>query len=419
MKKNLISSVLVLMGLAFVHQSVAQFTIDAQLRNRFEVRNGFWQLAAEGDNPHVHMSQRSRLRFAYQSENLKLVFTPQDVRIWGDDQTASYAGFYGSDASLDLFEAYAEIRLSENGWLSVGRQKFAYDNLSLISDIDWLQNPPTNDAMVLKTLAGDWNVHLATSWNSLDAQLAENPYPVNRFKTFNFLWLNRRFENIGLSLVHVLAGVTRTPDTNKLNFRNTTGVYADYAKGDLSLKGNFYYQYGKNQAGTDVSAVLADGEIALKVGDLTPVAGFSYLSGNSKVGAEQTTDNLFDPLYRTRHGFFGFLDYFRAFGPHTSQGGLMNVYAGLNYRISEKTSLLYRAHHFQLAQTNANTLSDKGLGFESDLVARYRFQPWAMLEGGWCFMLPTETLKQIQGVANDKFSHFFYLQLNLTPRLFN
>jgi hypothetical protein len=113
-----------LISICFISKSgFAQFTVDAQYRNRFELRDGYKKLASEGATPAAFISQRTRLSFIYENEFLKLRFTPQDVRIWGDEQLSSSTGVFGDYASLDLFEAFVEIKTNENGWLSVGRQQ--------------------------------------------------------------------------------------------------------------------------------------------------------------------------------------------------------------------------------------------------------------------------------------------------------
>jgi len=417
MKKKL----LFLLALGFVGISPAihaQFSIDAQLRNRLEIRDGYQQLAAPGDTPSTHISQRSRLIFGYKSDDLRITIIPQDVRVWGDEQFVSFSGNQGNSASLDLYEAFAELRLGESGWLSIGRQRFVYDNQSLLSDGDWSQRPGADDAIILKLNPGAWNLHLAGSWNSLAATPRDNFYPTNRFKTFNFLWANRKFENgLNLSLVHVSAGVTRTDTTNTLNFRHTTGFYTSLLNQTFDLKANVYYQWGQNQVGTDVSAILVDAEAGYRVNpNLTAGLGLGYLSGNKSVTG--TTDNLFDPLYRTRHGFFGFIDHFRVFPVHTRQGGLFNGYAFFNYRVNERVSLLYRAHYFELAQLNELTPAGNYLGVENDLVVRFQPYKFAQLQAGYAFIVPSDNLRAIQGVSNGEFSQFFYLQLNLTPNLF-
>jgi hypothetical protein len=60
----------------------SQFSVEAQLRNRFEIRDGYQKLGSVESDPAFLISQRSRLSFSYQTPFLKLKFTPQDVRLW-------------------------------------------------------------------------------------------------------------------------------------------------------------------------------------------------------------------------------------------------------------------------------------------------------------------------------------------------
>jgi hypothetical protein len=71
-----------------------------------------------------------------------------------------------------------------------------------------------------------------------------------------------------------------------------------------------------------------------------------------------------------------------------------------------------------LAQTNPTTPTDKNLGYENDLVLKYKFSDWGAIESGYSFFLPNNSLKTIQAVPDAKFSQFFYLQLTVTPTLF-
>jgi hypothetical protein len=164
--------------------------------------------------------------------------------------------------------------------------------------------------------------------------------------------------------------------------------------------------------------MLIDAEASFKIGKFTTGMGLGYLSGNKKnIGAGET-DKLFDPLYGNRHRYFGFMDYFRSFASNTRQGGLADYFPWLDYRFSKKVSARNTFHRFSLAQTNPGTPPTKGLGVENDLIVKYKFSEWGELESGYCFFLPTETLRIIQNVKNDKFSQFIYLQLTLTPNIF-
>lgn len=396
----------------------AQFSVDAQFRNRFEIRDGYQKLSAEGSNPAILISQRTRVTFGYETGGLKLKFTPQDVRIWGDQSKMSTSGV-GDNPSLDLLEAYAEVKLGKAGWVSAGRQQLVYDNKRLLGNRNWNQNGISYDALVFKFRPKDWNLNVGASWNTLIDSLAENRYPSSRIKSLNFLWLNRKFnDHLKLSLLHISAGITKSDKENKMNFRHTTGLYGEFKKDNFSAWSNFYYQYGKNQKGYNLSAFLFDADASYKWGKLTTGAGMGYLSGNHETPGSGKTDRLFDPLYGNRHLYFGSMDYFSNFAKQTANGGVADYYLWLDYRFTDKTSIRNTTHYFTLAQTHPGTPDDKELGFENDLILSFRFTKWGILEGGYCFFLPTETLKIIQEVNQDKFSQFFYLQLTLTPNLF-
>jgi hypothetical protein len=401
-----------------LQQSFAQLSIDAQLRNRFELRDGYQKLAAEVSNPVAFVSQRTRFSLSYTNDFLKLKLTPQDVRLWGDQAILSSSGV-GDNPSLDLLEAYAEIKLGKSGWISVGRQQLSYDSRRLLGDRNWNQNGIAYDALVLKFARNDWNFHAGASWNTMTELLSENPYPSARIKSLNFIWLNRKInDRLSFSLMHISSGFTKTDTTSALNFRHTTGIYGEYKTKTFYAWANLYYQFGKNQKGNAVSAMLIDAEASFKIGKFTTGMGLGYLSGNKKnIGAGET-DKLFDPLYGNRHRYFGFMDYFRSFASNTRQGGLADYFPWLDYRFSKKVSARNTFHRFSLAQTNPGTPPTKGLGVENDLIVKYKFSEWGELESGYCFFLPTETLRIIQNVKNDKFSQFIYLQLTLTPNIF-
>jgi len=402
----------------FLSQDVnAQFSIDAQIRNRLEVRDGYKSLALEGTDPAVFVSQRTRLNINYENENLKIRIAPQDVRLWGD-QAIMNTGT-GDNPSLDLHEAYAEIKLCSSAWVKAGRQELAYDNQRLLGIRNWNQNGISYDALVLKMKLDQLNLHAGASWNTKSEASFGNLYPASRIKSLNFLWLNRKFnDHFKLSLMHISAGITKSDTTDAMNFRHTTGIFSEYKKEGLTFWGNLYFQYGKNQKSNDLSAMLLDAEVNYKAGKLTPGLGYSYLSGNNQIIVAGETDKLFDPLYGNRHGFNGLMDYFTSYAKQTRQGGLSDAYLYIDYQFSKKLSARNTLHLFNLAQTNPATLDEKALGMENDLVIRYKFTDWGNLEAGYCFYDPTETLKDIQGVENEKFSQFFYLQLTLTPSLF-
>ncbi|MFH1160977.1 MAG: alginate export family protein [bacterium] len=399
--------------------SYGQFSIDAQLRPRFEIRDGYQHMIPDSVSPAFVISQRTRLSFAYENKFLKVRITPQDVRVWGDEQLVSSTGVFGDAASLDLFEGYLQLRLGRWGWLSAGRQQLFYDSERLLSARNWNQTGISYDAVVAKMTLGGWNLHVGGSWNTLCESYFNNYYPSNRFKSLDFLWLNREFTpNIKGSLLHVASAVTHSDTTNLLYWRQSTGLWGDFRWRGLKAWFDCFYQYGRNPQGIKVSAFLFDVNAGYTIGGVTPGLGVSYLSGNKQTGSAMTRDHLFNVLYGNRHGFFGNMDYFRNFAVDTKQGGLIDYFIFLKFDICKGLTLSNTSHYFELAQTNSLTPSTRDLGFENDLILKYSFLSWGALESGYCFLLPTTSLKSMQDVPYPRFPQFFYLQLTISPTLF-
>ncbi|MBN1340277.1 MAG: hypothetical protein JXA03_13190 [Bacteroidales bacterium] len=410
----------ILPALLFVSpETRAQFKVDAQLRNRLEFRDGYQKLLPDVSMPAVFISQRTRLSFSFENERIIFKFTPQDVRVWGDKKLASATGVFGDYASLDLFEGYAQLKAGSNICFSVGRQQLIYDNQRLLSARNWNQSGISYDALVARFQFGGWKMHVAGSWNTLAENSSENFYDPARIKSLNFLWLNRKFkENLSFSLLHIASGVTGTDTSNVIYFRQTSGFYCDYRKDKFNLQGDVYYQYGKSREAKNVSALLAGADAKYKAGKFTPGVGFEFLSGNSKTGADLTADHLFDVLYGARHRDLGYMDYFRNIPSHTQQGGIADYFLYLGFQVTKELSIYNAGHYFRLARNNPETPEDKNLGYENDLVLKYSFTDWGALEGGYLFLLPTETLRTLQSVPDRHFAQFAYLQLTLTPGLF-
>jgi hypothetical protein len=395
----------------------SQFQIDAQYNLRFEARDGYKQLVPADVIPAVFISQRSRFSFGYETDKLKLKFTPQDIRVWGDELLSSSTGVFGDNSALDLYEAYAELKLCDKFSLKVGRQQLIYDKEWILSARNWNQNGLSYDAVVLKFKFNSWDIHAGGSWNSTGENVSENLYAPDRIKSLNFLWLKNKInDEVNFSLSHYASGVTETDSTNTLHFRQTSSIYGEYVSDKLVTKANAFYQFGKNKKGYNVNAYLFDAEISFPLGKFTPGLGISYLSGDKNL--ENTEDNLFDMLYGARHRYFGHMDYFSTFSKNTASGGVMDPYLNLKYDLSKKMKVTNMTHYFQLAQINSSTPDKKDLGIENDFEFAYKFNDWGSLSGGYLFYLPSESLKTIQGVNDAEYQQFFYLQLTLTPTLF-
>ncbi len=409
-----ILAILVFSGLFFSEDIQAQLNIDAQLRSRFEIRDGYRQLAPDGSFPVMFVSQRTRLSISYESENLKLKFTPQDVRIWGDEQIANSTGIYGDNASLDLLEAFAEIKLGKLGWISVGRQQLVYDSQRLLGARNWNQNGLAYDALIFKKNINKWNLHAGGTWNTSGDSPIDNLYLPERIKTLDYLWINYALnESLNISFLHIASGSTESDSTRKLNFRQTTGLSATYKSEKLNFKSNTYYQYGKNNQGIRMNAFLCDADLSYKFQWWNIGLGTSYLSGDSNPG--DNTDHLFNVLYGARHRYFGNMDYFRDFSKHTNEGGLSDIYGYFDIKFPHKISLNNTTHYFSLAKTNSLTPPDKQLGIENDITLTFKLNKWCAIKGAYLFFLPSPALNTLQSVPVSKFSQYIYLELTIKP----
>ncbi|MBN2890331.1 MAG: alginate export family protein [Bacteroidales bacterium] len=412
MKRYCIFGLLIFLGF----YANAQFQISSEIRDRFEFRDGYKKLTTVDQLTSSSISQRTRLSFQYSTDNIKLVFSPQDVRIWGDEQLFSSTGVYGDDYSLSLFEGYAEFAISQKIWLSAGRQQLKYDNQRILAARNWNQNGIAYDAVVLKFQDKNWNAHIGSSWNSINQN--NNLYPNDKLKTLNFLWINKKLnDKSNVSFVHIASGVTETDSTNVIFFKQTTGLFVDLTLNKIKFQGDGFYQYGQNNTGQNISAFLFDADVAFELGKFTPHLGIGYLSGDKNLS--DNTDCLFDVLYGARHKYFGYIDYFSDFTKNTKQGGLVDYYCVLAFKFSKKNQLENTVHYFQLSQSNSATPLNKDLGFENDFILKYKFNEWGDLNCGYSFFVPTSnSLETIQNVSNPKFSQFVYIQLTISPIIF-
>jgi hypothetical protein len=398
--------------------SMGQFSIDAQLRTRAELRDGYQKLAAEGSEPAAVIFQRSRIPVNYKADKLFIRVSPQYVNTWGGEEIVSGSGV-ASSSSLGIHESYAQIKAAEYLSVAVGRQELRYDNQRLLSARNWNNNGMSYDAAVLKIGSDSLRLHAGGVWNNIGEPTSGNLYPSRRIKNIGYLWGNIITEpGLTASLLHLSSAHTVSDTVSKLNTRHTSGLYFKYGSDILSFWGSSYLQYGKNAAGKEVIAGLLDAEASVTAGKLTTGAGYSYLSGNKGSAASRDKDNLFDILYGTRHGYAGGIDYFRSMGTDTKGGGLQNAYLFLSAKLTDKLNIKNTGHYFWLAQANDQTPSDKALGFENDLVIDYKFEKWGALQAGYSFFLPTESLEKVQNVPNSKFSQFAYLQLIISTNIF-
>ncbi len=396
------------------------FTVDLEIRPRFEIRNGFKAPMPVDSKPAAFTEQRSRVHLNYSSSDIAVRLVMQDVRIWGN-----HPQIYKNDPALsNLYEAWAEYNFTPDWNIRVGRQALNYDNARFLGDLDWVQQGRSHDALLLG-YRGTWNVDAGFTWNQSNivepTHLTGSFYAIpGNHKSMQFLWMNRSWESTNLSLLLHNDGRQVAVDSSTA-WRQTAGFYATQKTGDVTLRSEFYYQLGKDAGKKDVAAWMAHFEAQWK----RYVVGLDYLSGTS---LSSDGNNSFEPLYGTNHKFYGFMDYFHVGSPHRQPGnmyntGLINLYQKASFPVTEQLTLHTHLHQFVSPVSiydAQNQSMDAYLGTELDLMFTVRLAPQAMLTGGYSHMFMTDSMIRIKGgYKTADINGWAWVMLRIAPRVFS
>jgi len=165
--------------LCFCYSAKAQLSLTGQLRTRTEFRDGYATLNTKGSPASIFTSQRTRLTLAYKWDKVNFQTSVQDIRLWGQDAStinnADGNRFMVHEAWAEIFVANAadstfKWKGIEKLSFKLGRQALIYDDVRLLGDLDWLQQPRRHDALVIKALHKGWQLDLGFGFNqSTDA----------------------------------------------------------------------------------------------------------------------------------------------------------------------------------------------------------------------------------------------------------
>ncbi|MDZ7741621.1 MAG: alginate export family protein [Bacteroidota bacterium] len=385
------------------------------------MRAGYKKLKDASREPAWIISQRTRLRASYSKSFYSLGISIQDVRLWGDESLVSSTGVFGDDASLDLNEAWIEMKFLKYSSVKIGRQYFMYDDYRLLWGRNWNQHSLSYDALLYSFKHPFLEAEFAISWNNTQDLLFENFFPEDRIKTLNFIHLSKKWgESFRSNIMILFAGYEKSDTTQVIYVRNTYGTYLSYNKNNLNLSGSAYYQGGKNREGLDVDAWCLSANAGVKAGKMRFKAGWVLISGN-KPGTEVSgkKDQLFDIIYGARHRYYGYMDYFSNIPKSTGGGGLADYFAAVEFHPLEKIRLEAAYHYFELAREVMieGAKKNKSLASEIDLSMRWLLSEEIELQGGYSLMLPQETLENMQGFNKGASDYSSWAWLMLTAKI--
>ncbi|MGS0525834.1 alginate export family protein [Zobellia nedashkovskayae] len=148
MKRQYTLIILLVLSIQF---ATAQFELDGEFKPRTEYRNGFGSIIPDAADAGFAIATRLRLNAGYQTEAFKFYMSLQDVMVWGENRQLKPED---SNNSFSVFQAWADIKLSEGFSTKIGRQMLVYDDQRILGGVDWAMQARNHDAALLKYSKG-------------------------------------------------------------------------------------------------------------------------------------------------------------------------------------------------------------------------------------------------------------------------
>jgi len=394
---------------------LAQFKIDADLRARYEYRHGFRTLFPDNAEAASFISQRSRLKFSYQSDKVDFFVSAQDVRVWGNTvqlNTTDPSGIW-------LHEGWGKIKFTPSLSLKVGRQELNYDDARILGNVDWVMQARSHDAAVFLFEKNAWKIHVGGAYNQTAEGLLNNAYTLKNYKTMQYAWFNRSWESFKASVLVLNNGLqyTNPNDASKyeIRFSQTYGTHLKWNKGAFGLIGNAYYQLGEDVAGAHVNAYNGSLEANYKKEKWNAGLGYELLSGDNTNTTR--TNESFTPFYGTNHKFNGLMDYFYV-GNHIGGPGLQDIYVKAGVKIKSKAAISMAFHNFSVAADFAPNTS-RYLGNELDVVVAYPLNPSVVFKAGYSQLWAEKGMEVLKASADGNVNNWGWVMVVVKPNLFN
>lgn len=402
------------------------FELDGQLRPRFEYKHGYKTLIDDKTDPGMAVSQRTRLNFKFEHNNLKTLISIQDVSIWGDQTTRSNRGSNG----LMIHQAWAEYNFFDNFSIKLGRQELAYDNQRLLGRNDWSQGARRHDAFLLKYNPTEkLQFHGIAAFNQTNDADTGTFYTLNNYKTLQAIWAQYKLQDFSASLIFINDGKAfnktdslKTTQTTK--YSQTVGPFIKYNKNNFEASSAAYYQFGKTEKNIEKSAWFFGGDIAYRISKVLKIGvGTQIISGAdfNKIGSQNSKSPVFSLLYAGAHNCNGWMDYFYSSSPH-GDVGLKDFYLPIfiNYR---KFEIQIQNHYYQSFGTIYNIENNEKmsseLGFEMGVMVTYPVSTNLQFLAGYSQIFPTASLQYIKGTGDRYFTqNWAWVSLNFQPKFF-
>lgn len=429
---------LFIIGISLGFSLKAQLVLNGEFRPRTEFLHGYKApMAKQREMFSLSTTQRTRLGLDYKGDKFKIGIQFQDVRAWGSvAQLVINDGIYTT-----IHQAWGEILFNENLSLKIGRQELIYDDHRIFGNVDWAQQARSHDLALLKYEKKEaYKFHFGVVVNQV--QTRDYNVPGN-YKSMQFAWFNKKFNNYNLSILALNNGVSDTTLNNLTSNPMTTyfqiiGQRSTYKKGNLSIGLNMYYQMGNDKSTyfdnnekqnfhRTINAYNARIEVNYKINDkISAEIGYEILSGQSQTDTSTEyirTNHAFNPAFGTNHKFNGWMDYFYV-GNHLNTVGLNDLFLTIKYK-KNKFEFGTTFHSFSAAAEildNKEFLSSgkimtmpSGLGMELDNWVTYKISNEVMFQIGISGMFDSESMRAIKGGTMGASNYWGWTQVVFKP----
>ncbi len=420
MKKNVL---LFIFFLGITISLTGQVTLTGEFRPKFELRDGYKTLLSDDQHAAFVTAQRSRLNLSYTDARIATYLSVQDVRFWGESPAKADA------STMNVFQAWAQVFLNESWTVRLGRQELSYDQNRLLGASNWNDVGASHDLIqVMYHKAFDLQAGFA--YNNDKSKNAESNYPVNYYKTLAFL---RGEKDLGkyfnASLIILTDGNQKEDSDYAIYQRFTYGGNLQFSNDSVRTKAyaSAYLQNGKSPEGTDISAYFVS--LNLEYGFTKAMSGMlaaEYFSGDDAYESGNTKHS-FNNLYGNGHNLYGYMDYFSQIDKDTKGGGLMDLYARLNYKFSKKTSAELTYHNFSFTNSVVDSVSTPGISKKADaylgseIDVTFKYKPAANLEFscGYSTMLAAPSMEILKGGSHSRYQQWAWVMLTFKPEFYN
>ncbi|MDO4879940.1 MAG: alginate export family protein [Capnocytophaga sp.] len=439
MNRHFLSLAMLGLGVVFTNKALAQeerneekntFEVSAQLRPRFEYRNGAYLPLSEGEAPAILVNNRTRLNFNYKNTGnypMQFYLSLQNVNIWGQAPQIQPTDKTGG---LSVFEAYAVIPLESTNKFSakIGRQMIVLDDDRIFGSLDWHPAGRSHDAVNINWNPNEqWQIRSFFAYNQSATDVLNVNVPSGQYFTAgagqDYQHMEALHAHYGINANHQLSLLFanlgyRTNDSADQNMQ-TFGAHYVGKSNLLTYGATAYMQTGKNASGADKSAFLLAANVGYKFSPVFGLtAGVDYLSGKASDDTS-AKDKTFNPFSGTNHKFYGFMDYY--YVGFTPSVGLLNPYLTANVRVNNKSNLSATYHYFAPgAKYEANGKKHSSLGSEIDLVYNVKLQPFVSLQVGYSTYFVNDGVKSLKNRTNTRgYQDWLWCSLNINPKLFS